>query len=76
MLEKMEFEDVTIDNVYKTLSDLQEVYRAMENENISGADTEVGKVAEVLQESIERFIQEEISVKDISNDPIVMAGRK
>ena len=76
MLEKMEFEDVTIDNVYKTLSDLQEVYRAMENENISGADTEVEMVAEVLQESIERFIQEEISVKDISNDPIVMAGRK
>ena len=76
MLEKMEFEEISIDNVYKTLVNLQEVYRAMEDENVSGADTEVGKVAEVLQESIERFIQEEISVKDISNDPIVMAGRK
>ena len=76
MLEKMEFEDISIDNVYKTIANLQEVYRAMEDENVSGADTEVGKVAEVLQESIERFIREEISVKDISNDPIVMAGRK
>ena len=76
LLEKMEFEEISIDNVYKTIVNLQEVYRAMEDENVSGADTEVGKVAEVLQESIERFIQEEISVKDISNDPIVMAGRK
>lgn len=76
LLEKMEFEDISIDNVYKTIANLQEVYRAMEDENVSGADTEVGKMAEVLQESIERFIQEEISVKDISNDPIVMAGRK
>ena len=76
LLEKMEFEDISIDNVYKTIVNLQEVYRAMEDENVSGADTEVGKLAEILQESIERFIQYEIFIKDISNDPIVMAGRK
>lgn len=71
LLKKLEYEDITIDNCYKTLVCLRQVYK-----NIAICEKNekniVGKNAEILYELLSRFMDEHLTVRVLENDPIMM----
>lgn len=75
LLEKLKYEEITIDNAYKTLNDLRGVYVSIE-ECEQFQDLNVQEVAGILKDCIEQFIEEELVVKDERNDPIVMEDQE
>lgn len=76
LIEKLQFENVNIDNCYKTLKDMNSIYDTLSSLEISDkifsatGGKAIRECSELIAYVLNTFIENNLTIKDLANDPI------